>query len=104
MMCSRCSAGAPPSRDIGDGRRHAKELASQHAVAEKAEASRLAELRAFLVEDSERRNEALMRVRSELQLDIRENANSLAAALAEMDDRMARRSEHRGPMPIQMPH
>jgi uncharacterized integral membrane protein len=69
-------------------RRHGKELELQRALADQSEASRFTELRAVLHTEVEQLTARLAQVQEALRTDIRENANSLAASLAEMDDRL----------------
>ena len=83
-------------------RRMARELQAQRQVADQAEASRFTELRATLDARFERLEEALRtertggasdlaRVSDELRVAIDQAANGLAAQIAELDDRIARR-------------
>jgi uncharacterized integral membrane protein len=78
------------SRILLESRRHAKELQAQRELADQAEASRLTELRATMVEQSERLTQRLTSVQEALQSEIRDQANSLAAMLGELGDRSAR--------------
>jgi len=71
-----------------ESRRHAKELQQQRMLAEQAEASRFTELRALLHDEVERLGDRLAQVQESLRTEIRENGNSLAANIAEMDDRL----------------
>ncbi len=82
-------------------RRMARELQTQRNLADQAEASRLAELRASVDTRFERLEEALRtgrtgalsdltRVTDELRLGIDQAINGLAAQIAELDDRIAR--------------
>jgi uncharacterized integral membrane protein len=71
-----------------ESRRHGKELELQRALADQAEASRFTELRGLLQTEVEQLSARLAQVQEVLRADIRENANSLAASLAEMDDRL----------------
>jgi len=75
---------------LSDSRRHAKELQQQRTLAEQAEASRFTELRASLHDEVERLTACLGQVQETLRTEIRENGNSLAASIAEMDDRLRR--------------
>lgn len=83
-------------------RRMARELQTQRELADQAEASRLAELRASLDTRFDRLEVALRagrtegvsdlaRVTGELRLGIDQAINGLAAQIAELDDRIARR-------------
>nr|MDQ2735046.1 LapA family protein [Pseudomonadota bacterium] len=75
---------------LAESRRHAKELQGQRLLAEQAEASRFTELRAAFQEEMTRLTERLTVAHEALRTEIRDNANSLAAALGEMDDRLRR--------------
>ena len=81
-----------------DARAHAKELQSNRNLADQAEASRFTELRTFLEAEFKRQNAADGEVKAallaridqlerELRLAVEQSGNSLAASLAEMDDR-----------------
>jgi hypothetical protein len=81
-----------------DGRNQAKELQNQRKLADQAEASRFTELRTFLVAEFKRMNatdtEAKAAVMAridglerDLRLAVEQSGNSLAASIAEMDDR-----------------
>ncbi|MDQ6618344.1 MAG: LapA family protein [Pseudomonadota bacterium] len=83
-------------------RRLTRELQTQRNLADQAEASRLAELRATLDTRFERLEEALRaartealsdltRVTDEVRLAIDQAINGLAAQIAELDDHIARR-------------
>lgn len=82
-------------------RRHTRELNAQRELADKAEASRFNELRTFLAAELQRVAQTSYEVRRELlarmdrlQEDTRrgqeQQANSLAATIAELDDRLGR--------------
>ena len=82
-------------------RRHARELQAQRALAEQAESSRLHELRAFLeshlqsmANQSERSKTELVARLDQLDRDTRSSIaqceNTLAAHMAELDDRLQR--------------
>lgn len=70
-------------------RRAQKELHQQRALAETQEQSRLAELRVQLGQEVARLDASIAQARDALGVEIRENGNSLAAALAEMDQRLS---------------
>lgn len=78
------------ARILSESRRHAKELQAQRVLADHAEASRFTELRAAMearmLQLAEQVKASEMATRGELQ----ENANSLAAMLGEMDERLRR--------------
>lgn len=80
-------------------RRHARELHSQRELAENAEISRIQDLRSFLEtqlktygqqteRSSAEMSAKLDRLESELRQSIEQCQNSLAASIAEMDDRL----------------
>jgi len=92
------------ARTLSESRMHAKEMARLHTLADKAEASRIAELRALVVREGEQMNAQLIRMQNDLRQDIRANANSLAATIGEMDDRLQRDAIHPRVGPVGMPH
>ncbi|MDR3451366.1 MAG: LapA family protein [Rhodoferax sp.] len=80
-----------------DGRRHTKELAAQRELADKAEASRFTELKTFVAEELVRLSRERVEGAQQLQtrLDglqaalvqrVDEQANSLAAAVGQLED------------------
>jgi|APLak6261703504_1056268.scaffolds.fasta_scaffold01790_7 uncharacterized integral membrane protein len=82
-------------------RRQARELQTARALAEQAEASRYSELRLYIDGELQKldvRNQAsvaattacLDRIEREVRTAIDESGNSLAALIAELDDRIAR--------------
>jgi uncharacterized protein HemX len=73
-------------------RRHTKELQAQRLLADQAEASRFTELRALLQSE-------VVRLEGALRGEIRDSANSLAAMLAELDDRFTGGFGGRPPIP-----
>ncbi len=75
---------------LAESRRHAKELQAQRLLAEQAEASRFTELRGAFQEEMARLAERMSAAHEALHTEIRDNANSLAATLGEMDDRLRR--------------
>lgn len=68
-------------RVLLETRRHAKELQAQRVLADQAEASRFTELRALLQAE-------VVRLEGALRGEIRDSANSLAAMIGELDDRV----------------
>lgn len=68
-------------------RAHAKALQAQRALAEQAEASRFTELRLALSSEFERFSATLASSQQALRQEIQDSGNSLAAMLAEIDDR-----------------
>lgn len=84
-----------------DTRRHAKELHAQRELADRAEASRLAELNTFMtsefqrlskaLDDSQRASSArLAEIEQRLATRIQEAANAVEASIGELDDRLER--------------
>ncbi len=78
-----------------ESRRHSQEMKEQRLLADQAEASRVAELRSLLMAETSRLNERLAQVQQALQSDIRDNGNSIAAHIAEFDDRLSRNAAPR---------
>ncbi|MBK6321062.1 LapA family protein [Candidatus Aalborgicola defluviihabitans] len=70
-----------------DARRQAKEIQAQRTLAEQEETSRFSELRTTLHSEFEQMSKRLETSQLALSQEIRDNVNSLAAILAEMDDR-----------------
>jgi hypothetical protein len=64
-----------------ESRRHAKELQAQRQLADQAEASRFTELRTLLQAE-------VLRLEGALRGEVRDSANSLAAMIAELDERI----------------
>jgi len=96
------SAAATETEYLLATRQYSRELSTQRELADKAEASRFTELRVFLdnqARDSLQREEALVRAfgarvresQQEVQAHIDRQANSLAASLGELEDRLERR-------------
>jgi hypothetical protein len=81
-------------RILLDTRRHTKEMQTQRELADKAEASRFTELSTRL--DSQiaalgaRIDRRIDERTQELRVEIQHSANSLAASLGELDDRLER--------------
>lgn len=75
---------------LRDTRRHSKEMQSQRALADQAEASRFTELRNLMHTEIERLAERVSKSQSDLRTEIRDSSNSLAAMVAELDDRLKR--------------
>jgi uncharacterized integral membrane protein len=73
-------------------RRQAKELTAQRALAEQAEASRFTDLRALMHDELEHLADRMAQLHETLRAEIRDNANSLAATIGELDDRMQKLS------------
>lgn len=73
-----------------ESRRHTAELQRQRTLADQAEASRFTELRTALREEMSALSDRLIQAGEAVRKEIRDNGNSLAASLAEMDDRQKR--------------
>jgi len=89
------------ARAVAEGRRHAKELAAQRELADRAEASRFSELRAFIeaelrrleTQADDRRLGLVTRiegVESALLAKVDEATRSLSAYVGEVDDKLDR--------------
>ncbi len=78
-----------------DTRRHAKELQAQRSLADRAEGSRVAEVRDLLRDELARLDARLTEHEERLQTELREGVNSLAATIGEIDDRLRGRGEPR---------
>jgi uncharacterized integral membrane protein len=74
-----------------ESRRQAKELQAQRLLADQAEASRFTELNGVLQTELTRLGERIAQMHEALGAEMRENANSVAATIGELDDRMQRR-------------
>jgi hypothetical protein len=84
-------------------RQQAKALDAQRALAEQAEASRFSELRATLLSEFERMSATVTASQDALRLEIQESANSIAAMLGEMDDRLTASPSSQGSALRQLP-
>ena len=71
------------ARSLKDARRQTRELQAQRDLADKAEASRFTELRAELMA-------RLDRLQSDARLAVEQSANSTAAHIGELEDRLDR--------------
>lgn len=71
------------ARAMLEMRRHTKDLQAQRELADNAEASRFAELRADLLARMDQ-------LEGEMRAALEESANSLAATIGELDDRLQR--------------
>ena len=71
-------------------RRHTKELQDQRELADKAEASRFTELRAAMQTEFATLAERLGQAQDALRQEMRDNGNSLAATIGEIEDRLSR--------------
>ena len=75
------------SKILIDARQQAKELQQQRTLADQAEASRFVELRTAMLAEFEQLSERLKQSQDALRIEMRENTNSLAAMLGELEDR-----------------
>ncbi len=73
-----------------ESRRQTKELQAQRTLADQAEASRFTELRDIVHDELQGLAHRMAQMQDTLRTEIRENANSLTATIAELDDRMQR--------------
>jgi hypothetical protein len=73
-----------------ESRRQTKELQVQRTLADQAEASRFTELRVIVHDELERLADRMTQALDALRGEIRDHANSLAATIGELDDRMQR--------------
>jgi uncharacterized integral membrane protein len=71
-------------------RRQAKELTAQRTLADQAEASRFTEVRTLMHDELAHLADRMAQMHEALRTEIRDNANSLAATIGEIDDRMQR--------------
>ncbi len=71
-------------------RRQAKELTVQRSLADQAEASRFTELRSVMHDELEHLADRMTQMHDAFRAEIRDNANSLAATIGELDDRIQR--------------
>jgi uncharacterized integral membrane protein len=69
-------------------RRQAKELTAQRTLADQAEASRFTELRAVMHDELGHLADRMAQMHDTLRSEIHDNANSLAATIGELDDRI----------------
>ncbi len=75
-----------------DTRRHSKELQAQRELADKAEASRFTELRAFIDAQEEKRGLRADTMHKALLARAEQSDNTLAAHIGQLEDRLDRRS------------
>jgi hypothetical protein len=71
-------------------RRQAKELTVQRTLADQAEASRFTELRSVVHDELQHLADRMTQMHDAFRAEIRDNANSLAATIGELDDRIQR--------------
>lgn len=79
-----------------DGRRHARELQANRELADKAEASRFSELRAFLEAELTKLAAQNVALKTELGQRIEESGNGIAACIGELEDRLERKTPPAG--------
>lgn len=72
-------------------RRYSKELQSQRALADQAEASRFTELRSYLATELERLHARMAETEVAVQRDVNASGNTLAAYIGEVEDRLERK-------------
>ena len=77
---------------FGDSRRQMAELRSQRELADQAEQSRFMALRTMLEGEFALLRQQLTEVESRLRQESQESANSLAACIGEIDDRLERQA------------
>lgn len=74
-----------------DARRHSKELQAQRELADKAEASRFTDLRAYLDAELLKLREQVTVTKEDLRGSIEQSGNTLAAYIGELEDRLERK-------------
>jgi uncharacterized integral membrane protein len=75
---------------LSDSRRQSGELRRQRELADQAEASRFTELRSYLEQEMQSLRHAQEEASRQLRADLAETANSLAASIGELDERIER--------------
>jgi uncharacterized protein HemX len=70
-----------------ESRRHQKELQEQRTLADQAEASRFTEIKVSMLAEFEKLTAQLQQTQANASRELREQTNSLAAMLGEIDDR-----------------
>jgi uncharacterized integral membrane protein len=73
-----------------ESRRQSKELQGQRALADQAESSRFTELHDFVQAEFARLDERIAQISEGLRAEIKDSANSVAATIGELDDRIHR--------------
>lgn len=91
--------GAWQGTFAGEFRRQSRELAAQRTLAEQAEGSRFTELGKLLQSELARSNERIEAALAGLRQELRDSENSLAATLAEFDDRVTQKLDRSGSGP-----
>lgn len=77
---------------LKESRRQSKELQTQRALADEAELSRFTELRGVMQAEFAKLTDLMSQSQDRSSKELRDNTNSLAAMLGEMDDRVNKRS------------
>lgn len=77
---------------LAEGRRQAEELRRQRDLADKAEASRFTDLRRFVEQEMAGLKQFQQQSELRLREDLADVANSLAASIGEVDERLERQS------------
>ena len=77
---------------LAEGRRQAEELRRQRDLADKAEASRFTDLRRFIEQEMAGLRDFQQQSELRLREDLADVANSLAASVGELDERLERQS------------
>ena len=75
---------------LSASRKHSEELRHQRELADRAEASRFTELRQFLVGELEGLRQSQLDSEGRLRDELASTANSLAASIGELDERVER--------------
>jgi uncharacterized membrane protein len=77
-----------------DYRRQSKEMQAQRTLADDAEASRFTQLSTLMRDEMSKLDKRLETALDALRGEVRDTENSIAATLAEMDDRLQRATNH----------
>ncbi len=75
---------------LADSRKQSEELRRQRELADQAEASRFTELRSYLEQELATLRQAQQETGQQLRGDLVDTANSLAASIGELDERIER--------------
>ncbi len=75
---------------LSDSRKQSEELRRQRELADQAEASRFTELRGQLEQEMQALRDAQQQAVQQLRGDLADSANSLAASIGELDERIER--------------
>jgi uncharacterized integral membrane protein len=90
VLVSAITVGVWQAGVLRDYRRQSQELQAQRTLADDAEASRFTALTTLLREELARQDARFMTAFESLRGELRDTEHSLAATLAEMDDRLVR--------------